>query len=285
MRFTILGASGFVGSHLVRWLEARSLPYWAPKRDEGIFDRSLGHVIYCIGLTADFRQRPYDTARAHVCYLLDILEKAEFASFLYLSTTRLYRGMQTSHEDTGLQVNPLLPDDLYNISKIMGESVCFACNRTNVRVARLANVYGTDFSSTNFLFSVIRSAVDNGHVVLRTSMTSEKDYVSINDVVRLLPEIARSGRYRIYNVASGVNTTNGALTDAIQRETGCTIEVADKAETITFPPISTARIREEFGVSPASVLDSLGDLIAQYRREATDSDQDRYGKQPGYRRG
>src|SRR4051812_11177152 len=81
MRFTVLGASGFIGSHLMRWLESQSLPYWAPKRCENVLGRPLGHVIYCIGLTADFRGRPYDTVRAHVCHLLDILEEAEFASF------------------------------------------------------------------------------------------------------------------------------------------------------------------------------------------------------------
>lgn len=267
-KFTVLGSSGFIGSQLVHWLESRALPYWAPKRGEDLLNKPLGHVVYCIGLTADFRQRPYDTVRAHVCHLLNILEKAEFDSFLYLSTTRLYKGMQNASEDSTLQVNPLLPDDLYNVSKIMGESVCLTSDRPNVKVVRLANVYGKDFSSANFLFSVIRNAVDTCHVVLQTTMNSEKDYVSIEDVIELLPDIARFGRYQLYNVASGVNTTNGALMNAIQQATGCTVEVKDEAETVTFPTISIKRAQDEFDFSPKLVLDSLGDLITQYRQEA-----------------
>jgi nucleoside-diphosphate-sugar epimerase len=269
MTFTILGASGFVGSHLARAFEAERVSYWAPGRDEDLLARSLGHVLYCIGVTADFRARPYDTVRAHACQLLDILERANFDSFLYLSTTRLYGKIDETHETATFRVNPLDPSDLYNLSKLMGESVCLTANRPNVRVARLSNVFGNDFASPNFLSSIVRDAVEDGHVLLRTTMASAKDYVSINDVVALLPQITQYGRERIYNVASGINTTNGALLAVIAQHTGCTATVADAAETIVFPPITVDRIRDEFAAAPISVLQSLGTLIAAYRSEGT----------------
>ena len=266
-QFTILGASGFIGSHLEGHLAAAARPYWAPSRDEDVFGRPLGHVIYCIGVTADFRTRPYDAVRAHVCHLAALLENARFASFLYLSTTRIYRSVQSSAEDGALRVNPNHPDDLYDISKIMGESLCLAADRPEIRVARLSNVYGADFASSNFLASVIRDAVGHGHVTLGMTPASEKDYVSVDDVAGVLPEIACSGRHRLYNVASGVNTTNAELLDALQRETGCTVEIADTARTVAFPPIRVERVRDEFGFSPTMVLDALTNLTALYRRE------------------
>lgn len=268
---TVLGASGFVGSNLVRGLEESSIVYAAPSRDDQLAGRNLGHIIYCIGVTADFRNRPFDTVRAHVCRLLEVLEGAEFDSFLYLSTTRLYKGAPSTDEDVELRINPLLPDDLYNASKIAGESVCLSCNRPNVRVARLSNVYGEDFTSTNFLSSVVRDAVSDDHVTLRTTMDSEKDYVSVDDVIGVLPKIARSGKHRVYNVASGTNTMNRELIERIQGETGCTVEVAKAAVTSSFPPIAVDRVREEFGFSPVPVLDSLGKLVTRYRREVTSS--------------
>ena len=266
--FTVLGASGFIGSHLVRWLESQSTPCHAPSRDENLLGKPLGHVIYCIGLTADFRERPFDTVRAHVSRLLEILEKAEFESVLYLSTTRVYAGLSNSTEDSALQVNPNQPDDLYNISKIMGESLSLSAPRPHVRVVRLSNVYGQDFSSHNFLTSVIKEAVENKRVSLRTSMASEKDYVNINDVIPLLPRIALTGRKRIYNLASGVNTSNRALMEVIQRVTACDVEVADAAPTILFPQINIDRIREEFDFSPSSIQESLAELIGYYQQQA-----------------
>jgi len=266
-RFTILGGSGFIGSNLIRELESQSIPYWAPSRYENIFNKHLGHVIYCIGLTADYRGRPFETVRAHVCHLVEILEKAEFESLLYLSSTRLYKGIKTAREDATLYVNPTNSDDLYNISKLMGESLCLAFGRPNVQIARLSNVYERDFLSENFLSSVIREAVENHRVVLQTTMASEKDYVHIDDVVRLLVKIALSGRHRIYNVASGVNTTNGALIEVIQQVTGCVVEVAKEATTVVFAAICIDRIRDEFDFTPSLILDSLGNLVVEYQRK------------------
>jgi nucleoside-diphosphate-sugar epimerase len=266
--FTVLGASGFIGSHLVRSFQTRGEPLSAPSRNEDLTARPLGHVIYCIGLTADFRTRPFDTVRAHVSRLLEILEKAEFESLLYLSTTRVYAGLDTSAEDADLRVNPGEADDLYNISKIMGESLCLTSARQGVRVARLSNVYGPDFSSQNFLAAVIKEAVEKKQVLLRTSMASAKDYINIKDVVALLPRIALAGRHRIYNLASGVNTSNAELMKIIERVTGCEVEVADKAATISFPKISIDRITEEFDFSPSLIGESLADLVGDYQRQA-----------------
>lgn len=265
--FTVLGAAGFIGSNLVRWLLSQGYSCWAPGRAESILDRPLGHAVYGIGITADFRERPYDTVRAHVCHLLDILEKADFESLLYLSTTRIYGNGPTTREDSALAVDPLQPDDLYNISKIMGESLCLSSGRPNVRIARLSNVYGRDFSSDNFLSYVIREAVETRKVILRSAMASEKDYVDIDDVVHLLPQISLSGRHKVYNIASGVNTTNRALIEVVQRATGCAVEVAEGAAITAFPAIDIDRVRSEFKFAPSLILDSLGRLIAEYRRD------------------
>lgn len=270
MTYTVLGASGFIGSHLVKWLESQGIACWEPGRGEKLSGRHLGHVFYCIGLTADWRQRPFDTIRAHVSVLADLLENAEFASLLYLSTTRVYAGLEDAREDAVLKVDPGVPDQLYNLSKLMGESACLGCGRQNVRVVRLSNVYGDDFLSDNFLFSVMRDAVDRQSIVLRTALDSEKDYVAVQDVVSLLPRIGTSGRHRVYNLASGVNTTNGQIMERLQWETGCSVTVVEGAPAIRFPPISIGRVREEFGFVPrATVLDSIPGLIAEYRGRAS----------------
>lgn len=266
--FTVLGASGFIGSHLVSSLQAQGKPVSAPARGDDLFARPLGHVIYCIGLTADFRARAFDTVRAHVSHLLGILEKAEFESLLYLSTTRVYAGSDVAAEDAVLSVNPGRADDLYNISKIMGESLCLSSRRSGTKVVRLSNVYGRDFLSQNFLTSVIKDAVEKKRVLLRTSMASEKDYINIEDVIRLLPRIALLGRQQIYNLASGVNTTNAELMNIIEGVTGCSVEVEADAPVISFPRISIDRITEEFEFSPSLIQASLADLVGDYQKQA-----------------
>ena len=268
MKFTILGASGFIGSHLLSYLQTRNMECFAPDRnDNTLFGTDLGHVIYCIGLTADFRGRCFDTVRAHICNLLPILEKAEFESFLYLSSTRVYAGSERADEDTVLGAKTANADDLYNLSKMMGESLCLNSGRMNVRVARLSNVYGNNHQSNNFLDSIIRDAVYEGRIALSTTLESEKDYVSVNDVVEILPKIATSGRHAIYNVASGVNVSNRELIDNLKSLTGSTVEVSNNARDICFPKISIERIRDEFNYSSTNIFDALDDLVLTYKRQ------------------
>src|SRR5260370_39943856 len=123
-RITILGGSGFSGSRLVTRMKELRIDCFCPARGEEIADRNLGTVIYCIGLTADFRTRPFETVEAHVSKLREVLKGCEFDSLLYLSSARLYlRQEGIAREDDPVQVNPLQDDHLYNISKLMGESL------------------------------------------------------------------------------------------------------------------------------------------------------------------
>ena len=265
MRFTVFGSSGYIGSHLATYLGKEGMDCLTPQRDDpSIFDHELGHVIYSIGLTADFRQKPLDTVNAHVCQLLEVLRRGRFQSLLYLSSTRLYSGAESGDEGVTVAVNPEDSSDVYNLSKLMGEATCFALGQPQIRVARLSNVYGNDWMSDNFLTSVIRSAVDDGQIVLQTDLDSAKDYISILDVVPTLLNIATKGSHRLYNVASGLNVSVRALTDRLRDLTGCTVRVRDGSPVTSFPRINTARLRNEFTRTPANVLDSLPALIADY---------------------
>ena len=274
---TVLGASGFIGSHLVAELASRGTDHLAIQRDDELTGCNLGDVIYCLGLTADFRTKPLETVEAHVCKLRDLIVSCEFDSITYLSSTRIYGSdSQTASETDSLKVDPSQPEDLYNISKLMGESLTLNCRR-KARVVRLSNVYGDDFDSMNFLPTIIFEALRNAKITLHSSPESAKDYVNINDVVRHLPKIATGGTAQIYNVASGRNVTNAELAAAIRETTGCQVTFDNKAPRISFPEINIDRVRSEFGFEPRSLLEDLDDLVATYR-SAIDGSRMRAGE-------
>jgi nucleoside-diphosphate-sugar epimerase len=265
---TVLGGSGFIGSHLVRWLEAKSVAWWAPSRDENLRGRDLGHVIYCIGLTGDFRFHRHATVEAHVCKLERLLDQAHFESLTYLSSTRLYRGGSSpAREDARLHVNPSDADDLYNISKAMGESLLLASTKP-AKVIRLSHVYGLDWDSRSFLSTIVTDAVEKGRVALHSSLESERDYISIDEVLGLILNVSTQGTQRIYNVASGRNTSNRELVSRLVDVTGCEVEVDGAASTVRFPEISVDRIRDEFGFKPRDVLDSVAELVELFQNES-----------------
>lgn len=254
MNWTILGSSGTIGRKLSAHLRAAGHTVFSPGRGEDLYSRKLGHVIYAIGLTADFRQRPYDTVDSHVSVLGGLLKHGNFESLLYLSSTRVYGRAAEGNEDSPLPMLSQDPSDLYNISKLMGESLCLQDSRSSVRVARLSNVVGgDDAKSANFVPSLVREA-RSGRIVLQTAVDSLKDYIHIDDVVELLPRISAMGAERLYNVASGIQTTHAQWTAQLAAQMGCIVEVVCGAPNVSFPPINIDRIRAEFDFQPRPVL-------------------------------
>jgi nucleoside-diphosphate-sugar epimerase len=266
---TVLGAGGFVGSHLTTELRRRGHRVLAPDRTVDVCGLDLGTAFYCIGLTADFRSRPFDAVTAHVSYFQRILECCQFTRLVYLSSTRLYLGATSAQEENPLIVNPADPDDLFNLSKALGESLALHSGRP-VCIARLSNIYGPDWQSNNFLPTLIKAAIRQRLLCLQTSLRSSKDYISIADVVNLLIHIGIKGSARVYNVASGRNVSNGELTARLRELTGCAIQVIPGAPTKSFPPINIDRISSEFGFSAVSLDQMLPSLLDQYQQRRED---------------
>lgn len=264
--YTIIGGRGFIGRHLHAYLEARGKEVWIPERaDPGLYTRDLGRVIYAAGLTADFRTRPFDTFRAHSGLLTEILDRAMFESLVYLSSTRVYdRITGSAHEDLPIPVDVSSKSDLYNISKLAGESLCLNCGRNGVRVARLSNIIGVDWESPNFLLSLIKDAT-KGKIELQTSLDSCKDYLLIEDALPAIEFLSAQARHTLYNVASGVNLTHGELVRTLQELTSCAVTVKAEAPAQIFPSIDVRRLRQELDLSPARVLEHIPRLLESFR--------------------
>lgn len=182
MRITVLGAGGFIGHHLA--LHFRDLGHEVVAVDRAGLPAFLtgggeaGHVVYCIGLTGDFRTRPLDTAEAHAGIVAQVLQRVRLESLLYLSSTRLYARAEMAREDVPLPVQPAAASDLYNVTKLAGEALCLSDPRPCIRVARLSNVYGPGMGVASFLGQVLAEGAASGRVLLRQSLRSAKDYTT-----------------------------------------------------------------------------------------------------------
>lgn len=264
MKFTIFGGGGFVGGKLASHLKHRGHEVFIPLRSAvDAMGQNLGHVVYAIGMTSNFRGRPFQTVDAHVCVLSRLLQRTQYESWLYLSSTRLYGAVpsvSSAHEDMGILLAPHA-DGLYDSSKFLGEALCLSQPSNKVRVARLSNVYGLGQSQQTFLASVIDELLTSGQATIKESPTSAKDYISISEVVFLLEQIALCGNSRVYNVASGNNISHAVLAEKLSLLTGLSVNFAEDSPTRNFPHIDISRIANEFEFRSISLLTQLQGML------------------------
>lgn len=261
--FTVLGATGFIGRHLAEYLRGQGHSVYLPERDcPHLRGKPLGHVIYCIGTTGNFRQNPHAAVDAHVNKLYSLMEGAEFDSWLYLSSTRIYERMpkeQEAREDMDISVFPS-SHSIFDLTKLLGESVCIEAAGNKAKIVRLSNVYGYDQSSRTFLGAVLNDLCVGRPVEFQDSPESEKDYISIEDVTSFLMKIALSTEAGIFNLAKGQNLTNHQIANAL-RSIGCSITFKEGGGTRVFPRISSEKISLRFGAPTRCLLNDIATLL------------------------
>ncbi|RJG05972.1 NAD(P)-dependent oxidoreductase [Noviherbaspirillum cavernae] len=221
-RYTVLGASGFVGTRLVAALRAAGHEVYAPPRDDvGLLSLDLGQVFYCIGLTADYAARPFDTVEAHVSLLARVLREARFSHLIYLSSTRLYDSLgsdsDSGQETQALALNPTNPRHLYDLSKALGENLCLTVAAERTAVARLSCVYDWSPGAPGYLSEWLQRAAREKQFTLDSGTGYVRDYIHLDDVVAALRAMSDHAANGIVNLASGENVSNAELTEVFNR--------------------------------------------------------------------
>lgn len=252
LEITVLGAGGWIGAALLAELQRQGrpvravgradLPAWLAERDQE------GPVIYAIGLTADFRQRPHATAEAHVGLLSQVLQRPGIEHLLLLSSTRVYARSADTRETATLPCLSSDPCDLYNLSKLLGEALVLQDPRPGLKVVRLSNVVGARQPTSTFVGALLEEARVGGLVTIQQPADTVKDYVALADVVRLLPLIAERGQQRLYNLGSGRNTSHAEVAAWLERQRVRVNFASGKAVSsgLNFPTLAIERLAAEF---------------------------------------
>ncbi|HGN0352969.1 TPA: NAD-dependent epimerase/dehydratase family protein [Proteus mirabilis] len=267
MKYTVIGSSGFIGSHMVSFLQSMNKECFCPDREYDYSIASdLGTIFYCAGY-GNCKSDIYNVIDANVNKLKEILTLAKFHKLIYISSTRVYLNSEYSTETSDLKVSYNDERKLFNLTKLVAEDLCVK-SKKNVIIVRPSNVYGLALNSSLFLPQIIKNAINNHKIDMYVNCDYEKDYVSVNDVVTVMYKLSETinSPGDIYNIASGYNTTAKSIADILVSETGCNIEWHKNNTYETFPIIDMKKTNLVVPHNYNNVLDDLVSMIEEFKK-------------------
>ena len=251
MRYTIFGSTGRIGSYLKKYITSYGDDVYCPARkDYYSSNKNLGHIIYCCGITTDFKHRSFDLIQSHVCLLFHLLKETSFDSFNYISSSRLNFPKKSTIRKIHPEFYGDYEIDIYNASKLAGEALCLNSNIPNVKISRVCHVVDpTDKSRQNFLSDICGQA-KMGEIRLNSSLNTKKNYIFIDDLAYLLRVIGPYGKKNFYNIGSNNMISNDEIVEKLVKLTNCNYILNKNVRTIFEPKIDIADMIKEFNYTP-----------------------------------
>ena len=288
----VIGANGFIGSHLVDSLAAAGHSVTAFDRFssqtptfaaqgvrvlqgeflsradlEGAVD-GQAYVFHFLSTTspATAESDPTLDIRTNVAQTVELLESAATAGikrFYFASTGGAIYGPQGKAEYS--EMDRALPISPYGIGKLSIEHYLHYFKATHglkSTALRISNPYGTRQkpNKKQGLIPIALRQITLGRPVIRLGNGSMvRDYVYVEDLVRMVtPMVGVDTEFDLYNLGSGIGYSVTDIINSLHRVTGIDFAVEERPAPPTFVDrvvLDTERYRAEFGTADMTELD------------------------------
>lgn len=284
--YFITGATGLVGSSLVEYLANQGEEVVTYVRDAAKADQlfsSLSRVSIVAGALEDpisylpdvdyiihaaaptgsrfFIEQPVETIDSIVQGTKAVLEFARqknVKSMTYLSSMEVY-GTPTNDEDLTedqqFYLDPLSIRSNYPLGKRLAENMCVAYGSeyaVPVKIARLAQVLGKKLlaDDNRVIAQFIRAAKSGADIELATDGKTKQTYIGMDDVMRGILTILRSGdtgsAYNLANEDTYCSIHELAQLVAQELSNGISqVKINASVDTAKYPPNRTLRVNSD----------------------------------------
>ncbi|MDB5167021.1 MAG: UDP-glucose 4-epimerase [Candidatus Saccharibacteria bacterium] len=296
----VIGANGFVGSHLVdelaeagyavRAFDRFSGPAQFKKSDQvevfvgDIFDDQAIHealdgidyVFHSFSATTPFASDndPYGDITLNMLRNVQIFEQcveAKVKKVMFMSSGGAVYGTLSEHKEAN-EMDAPIPVSPYGIGKLGTEYYLAYFNRKYGMKSisyRLTNPYGPrqPSHSKQGVIPIFIGKIKAGEdLTVYGDGTSSRDYIYIRDATKMIVESFVKAEHHTYNIGSGRQTNLNEIIESIEEATGLSAKVSHLEAPKTFlqnAQVSINRFTEEFGVvSNTALTDGLKKIIS-----------------------
>jgi nucleoside-diphosphate-sugar epimerase len=203
----VIGARGFIGSNVVRYLRTRGVRVWEANRETPLDSLTGEHfavVYFCAGNSRTYlsEREPLTCLNENVATLYAYLTGLRYDRWVHLSSSAVYP--QNAHEKVEDMPLPIHELSMYGAHKLLSELYVTRFARRWV-VVRPTSFYGPGLKK-NLLFDLRAGQRD---VFLKRD--SVMDYIPIETFADILHTLAERAANEIVNVGSGESLTVGEI--------------------------------------------------------------------------
>ncbi len=290
MKVLVLGADGFIGQNVARVLEVSHQVYRAtrnPQTDNNTYIDLLkpetisaalelvkpDAIIQCAGIVDNS-----DAADQNVTFTNNLLEQIIASGQrpnIIISGSAGEFGNVAPEDIPVKETAPLNASSMYALAKKKEIELALKIRNSHslaITIARIFNPIGIGMGE-KFLISRILLQLSEIQSGKRASievnrLDAKRDYVDVRDIGTAIKYLIENDpQHDVYNIGSGISTTNGDLVDLIIKNSNLEfspniVETSEQPEQLVAIQADISRIQHEFGWSPSVTLeDTVKEII------------------------
>lgn len=168
------------------------------------------------------------------------------------------------------ELNSVNPNDFYAKAKLDSEIILnkeSGIKGFNLTILRLCGVYGKGDASKSAINRLVSCAINDGEISITSSPRIERDFISVNDVSRIIEKIITNKITGIFNVATGQSHAIASIAEKIvsilKLEIDINMQIKIVNDRVLRLQFDTSKLTKNFkDIKMTSLDDGLIDYIS-----------------------